>query len=128
MKVKADAWKAELSQNVTSLVINSLRQILADIPPSEAVSSTVLRALKGIDPGSDCVLYLSTAQFDNIKAKLLDALEPETASKLALREDPELPPTACRLVSEFGIVDLSVGKQLEILIESLRAAGAGVQV
>jgi flagellar biosynthesis/type III secretory pathway protein FliH len=96
--------------------------------PSQAVSSAVLNALKTIDLGDVFNLYVAPDAFDDVREKLGSALDPATQSKLALRQDPKLPPTSCRLVSEFGVVDLSIEKQLAILASSLRTAGVGLEL
>jgi type III secretion protein L len=128
MKVRAQSHHERLNKDIAELVIQIVAEIVGEMKPSQAVSSAVLNALKTIDLGDVFNLYVAPDAFDDVREKLGSALDPATQSKLALRQDPKLPPTSCRLVSEFGVVDLSIEKQLAILASSLRTAGVGLEL
>jgi type III secretion protein L len=128
MQAKAQSHYRRLNQDIAELVIRSVQEIVGAIEPGEAISSTVLKALKALDLGAEFTLYVAPQVFDDVREKLLAALDAATQSKLLLRQDPKLPLTGCRLVSEFGVVDLSIEKQLVILADSLRAAGVGIEL
>lgn len=128
MKANARSHYQRLNRDIAELVIQIVGEIVGELKPSEAVASTVLKALKTIDLGDEFSLYVTPDSFDDVRDKLVSALDPAAQSKLTLRPDPNLPPSGCRLVSEFGVVDLSIEKQLAILASSLRAAGVGFQL
>ncbi len=128
MRARADSNYLRLNKEIADLVCRIAGEIIGEMEPSESISRTILNAVKTLDLGTEFTLYVASQVFDDVRDKLLAALDPATHSKLVLRQDPKLALSSCRLVSEFGIVDLSIEKQLAILADSLRAAGIGIEV
>jgi type III secretion protein L len=127
IKTEVDAYYRRLNQEVTDLVIEITRHIIGEMMPSDVVYAAVSKALDTLDPRAELTLYVAPQVFDEVRNKLAAALDSATQSKLALRQDPNLSPSDSRLVSEFGMIDLSVERQLEILASSFRSAGIGIQ-
>jgi type III secretion protein L len=127
MKAKAEDHYARLGQEIVGLVTRLVSEIIGDTRPGEAISATVLKAVRTLDLGSEFSLYVSPEVYDEVGKHLSKQLDEATRSKLLLRQDPKLSATGCRLVSEFGMIDLSIEKQLDILAASLRAAGVGIK-
>ncbi|KAI95313.1 hypothetical protein T281_06225 [Rhodomicrobium udaipurense JA643] len=127
MNAKAVGHYTRIREEFTSLVIRAAGEIIGELPPADAVSATVLKTLRTLDLGAEFALYVSPEVFDDVRDRLSRALDPTTKAKLFLRQDPKFSATECRLVSEFGLVELSLDKQFDILAESLRAAGIGVE-
>jgi type III secretion protein L len=127
MKAEAENYYAGLGQEIVGLVTKLVSDIIGDTTPSEAVAATVLKAVRTLDLGSEFSLYVAPEVYDDVGKRLSKRLDEAAQSKLQLRQDPKLSATDCRLVSEFGMVDLSIEKQLDILAASLRAAGVGVK-
>lgn len=127
MKAQAQSRSQILDRDIAELVIQIVEEVIGELSPSESVAMTVCKALKTIDLGDEFSLYVAPELFGDVRERLLSALDPTAEAKLELRQDPLLPKTGCRLVSEYGVVDLSIEKQLAILADSLRAAGVGLR-
>lgn len=123
----AQAYYTRLNEQIVGLVLRIVGDLVGDMTTAASVSATVLKALKTLDLGSEFTLYVAPESYDEVARVLAATLDATTQSKLLLRQDKNLAPSGCRLVSEFGILDLSIEKQLEILASSLRAAGVGIQ-
>ncbi len=125
-KSSVDAYHRNLGTVLTNLVVDLLKQIVGDMNPGAAVAAAVAKALPNIDLGSEVTLLVSPSVVGVVGKYLSSHLDKASASKLIIREDSRLAPTQCRLESSFGLVDLSLNNQLELLAASLRSAHIGI--
>jgi type III secretion protein L len=126
-KLAVDAYYAQLETNLRELAVQVIEQVVGDLDASDAVASAVRKALATSDPGNEVTLYVAPEVLHAVRKKLEGQLSQSTISTITLRADPKLSATTCMLVSDFCTVDVSIGKQLSLLTESLRASNIGVR-
>lgn len=125
-KAAVDEYQAKLSVTLTELVIAILKDALGEIDASQIIALSVRKAIKGIDLSPDMTVTVTPGLLNDVHRRLSASEDRDILSVLNFKEDSRLPPNSCRIVSEFGTIDLSTDRQISILIDSLRAAGVGM--
>lgn len=125
-RTAVDEYYAKLSVTLTELVISILKDALGEIDASQIVALSVGKAVKGIDLSPDMTVLVTPGLINDVRSRLSASEDRDILSVLNFKEDARLPSNSCRIVSEFGTIDLSVDRQISILIESLRTAGVGI--
>ncbi len=126
-KAEVDAYHAQLEANLRELAVQVIKDVIGDLDAAEAAAAAVARALKTQELGAEVALHVAPELYRDVRLKLEKSLSGVAASVITLREDPQLSPKGCKLVSDFCTVDVSIGNQLALLAESLRASNIGVR-
>lgn len=127
-KRAVDEYYQHLERTLTEIAIRLMKEILDDLDAGEVVAAAVRRALRTPNLGAEIVLNVAPEVLDDVRSRLEGRLLHSTSSVVNLREDPQLSPTGCKLVSDFCTIDISIDRQLAILAESLRASNIGIRV
>ncbi len=127
-KTAADAFKVKLSETLVEAILQMIKSVFAELEPAEVVTSVVRRTLDTLDLGTEITLEVSPASMASVRATLEEKLSGASVSKIFLREVSELAPNGCRIVSQFGSVDLYIENQLHLLRSALVKAELGLHL
>ncbi len=105
---------------LTDVVVDAVRQIVADFDNVELVKSTVRRGMELVR-GSKKLIVRVNPQMREVVAEQLQDWE-EQASHLEVLADHQLRLDECVIESEVGIINTSVELQVQSLIKALRKA------
>jgi len=105
---------------LTEVVIESVRQIIAEFDNEELVKSTVRRGMELVR-GSKKLVVRVNPQMREVVAEQLQDWEKQ-ASHLEVLADHQLKLDECVIESEVGIINTSVELQVQSLIKALRKA------
>jgi len=126
-KTATDDYRRHLQSDLTELVIELLKQVVGEMTPASAVAAAVGKALPALDLGSEVVLVVNPDAANEVSNYLSAHLDGDAIAKVRFREDARLAPRQARIESNFGSIDLSLDRQLELLAESLRSANVGIE-
>ncbi|WP_316230307.1 type III secretion system stator protein SctL [Bradyrhizobium sp. SZCCHNR1051] len=125
-KVTVDDLVADLQDELITLVVEIIREILGSFEPDDLAARAITRALEEMRSGTALVLMTAPQEMESIRVRVATLLE-DGADQLTIVSDPQFAPGRCMLWSEFGQIDVSVDAQLEQLALALRAGFEGVE-
>ncbi len=127
-KAAVDEYYATLEANLRSIVAEVVKEVIGGLNAAEVIGQSVRTALASRNLGANMTLYVSPSALEPVQRILAEGPAPTSANQtIALKADPDLSHSQCRLESDFGSIDLSVETQVSLLVESLQRQDAGSQ-
>ncbi len=107
---------------VVEIVVNSLKQILASLPPEEVIVGAVRKTLAAVMRNQRQVtLRVPAAQVEAVRNQIQSMLsEFPGIATMDVTADARLDGTDCILETDVGVVEAGVRQQLQILEKALR--------
>ncbi|BAM93187.1 NolV protein [Bradyrhizobium oligotrophicum S58] len=125
-KVAVHDFVADLQDELITLVVEIVREILGSFEPNDLAARAITRALEEMRVGTAIVLMTAPQEMESIRGRVAALLE-DVGDRLTIVSDPQIAPGRCMLWSEFGQIDVSVDAQLEQLAMALHAGFEEVQ-
>lgn len=119
---RAAGYLEHVEEQVVTIVMNSLRHILATLPPDELIVQSVRKALAAVMANQKQVtLRVPHAQVDAVQRRLNEILStfPAIAS-IEIAADSRLEGSDCILETDVGVVQAGVDIQLRAIEGALR--------
>ena len=110
-------------QELTDVVMTSLRRIIDPVPEAERVAGAVARALQETDIAGGAVLIVAPSLMHTLREQFEQ--RGIGADMIEVRGDPDCPLESSILRSAFGDVELGIEFQLRAIERGLHAAAGG---
>lgn len=118
-KAAVDDFVAQMHDELITVVVEIVREILGSFEPDDLAARAVARALNEMRAGTALVLMTAPEEMESIRARLTALVEDD--DRLTIVSDAQVARGRCMLWSEFGQIDVSVDAQLEQLAFALHA-------
>jgi len=118
-KAAVDDFVAQMHDELITVVVEIVREILGSFEPDDLAARAVARALNEMRAGTALVLMTAPEEMESIRARLTALVEDD--DRLTIVSDAKVAPGRCMLWSEFGQIDVSVDAQLQQLAFALHA-------
>lgn len=111
---------ANFEEKLVEIVIKSLEKIIGEFDRKDLVTRIVRHALAILSDQKQVTLKVASVDYDNVKGQLSELLsEYKSIEFIDLKTDERLNPGDCILETEMGVVDASIGVQLNAIRKSL---------
>ncbi len=119
---KTTEYLEHVEGQVLEIVVNSLKQILASLPPQEVIVNGVRKTLAAVMRNQRQVtLRVPAAQVEAVRAQIHAMLtEFPGIATIDVTADARLDGTDCILETDVGVVEAGARHQLQILEKALR--------
>lgn len=124
MVERSASYLERVEEHVVVIVMNSLKHILATLPPDEVIVQTVRKALASVMANQkQVVLRVAYEQVDAIQNRVNEILAafPAIAS-IEVTADPRMNGTDCILETDVGVVEAGAEVQLRAIERALRGS------
>lgn len=119
---KTTEYLEHVEGQIIEIVVNSLKQILASLPPEEVIVGAVRKTLAAVMRNQRQVcLRVPAAQVENVRKQIQAILsEFPGIATVDVTADARLEGTDCILETDVGVVEAGVRQQLQILEKALQ--------
>ncbi len=116
------AYLEHIEEQVTKIVVNSLRHIVASLPPDELIIQSVRKALAAVMANQKQVtLRVPHEQVDAVQQRISELLSAFPAiTTIEVAADSRLEGTDCILETELGVVEAGAEVQIKAIEKALQ--------
>jgi type III secretion protein L len=118
-QAEVDAYLASIEGEVGKLVHNILQQVIGDYPPEDLVARVAAQALKTFRNQRTLNVIVHPDVADAVREKLLAMTAEHGELRLTVSTYPGLQLTACRIETEFSVVEADLDMQLAAIAAAL---------
>jgi len=118
-QAEVDAYLASIVGEVAKLVRDILQQVIGEYPPEDLVARIAAQALKTFRNQRTLNVIVHPDVADAVREKLLAITAEQGELRLTVSTYPGLQPTACRIETEFSVVEADLDMQLAAIAAAL---------
>ncbi len=120
---RANSYLRRLEQDVPSLVLDVIENLLGRFDPGDLLAHAVRHALTKLQAGGEMRLRVAPERSTRLRAALAELGDHGGSAMVEIEVDPTFAPGQCVLWSEFGNIELGLEAHLSALRTALLAQG-----